>query len=67
MILINSIIAILADLGVKICIFMGLWMINGKLGATALGLQAIMLVADYLIARENQKNLQKLIEQSQKL
>lgn len=67
MIFLNSLIAMVADLGVRLCILIAVWMVNSKLGATTLGLYTIMNVADFLIKREYNKKMKELLEQSEKL
>ncbi len=67
MIFLNSLIAVLADFGVRLCVLISVWMVNSKLGAITLGLYTMMNVADYLIKREYNQKMQQLIDQSEKL
>jgi hypothetical protein len=67
MIVLNSIIATLAEFGQKLCVLIGLFMISSKLGAVTLGLYGIMKIADYLIAREYAQKMKQILGNSEKL
>lgn len=67
----NSIIGFLADVGVKLCVLIAICMVSTKLGAVYAGLGVIRFIADYMVARQHQAQLQKmyqeLIDKSEKL
>lgn len=67
MIFLNSVISLLADLGINLCIAIGLWMVNPKLGATTLGLYAVLIVSNALIQHERNKAMKELFEKSERL
>ena len=67
MIILNSVISLLAELGVKISFLIGLYMVSEKLALIVLGLSVIKFIAEVQIAREQNRKMQELFSEGEKL
>lgn len=64
---INSAISLLSEIGIYLCVLIAIWMASPELGMTVLGLYVIRWIAEVMIRREQDKKIQELFENAERL